>query len=407
VASLERLLEREGRYRELVELQRSRLGTLPAGEARALRAQIAALLLDKLDSPAEAIEALDGLLADAATAAGALSILERAFAAPSSPDEVRARALSELRAHYSKEDRRGEVIRVLEAAIAVAKAAPGGGALDAAALHRDVAELLVEEGREGDAAGHYAALLVLKPASEEARERLQELAEQTGRMDRYADALAQAADALGAEGKVLPARAVTLLFEAGTVRSDVLGDPSGAAALYRRIFDAEGANPGIVLEVCRRLSGLLAAPSLRAERLDVLERRAHLEPEAAARKELRLSAAQIAEELGDADRALAAYGLVLAEDAGDGAAHGATIALLEKAERWAEMVTALRRAAEAKGGEGRELRVRAARVLEQELGDADAAIDEWIEIEDAFGTDEETIDALVELLSAAGGGSIW
>lgn len=407
VASLERLLEREGRYRELVDLQRSRLDDMPEAEARALRAQIAACLLDKLDSPAEALDASEGLLDDEATAPAALDLLERAFAAPGTPAEVRGRALASLRAHYAAGGSTGEIIRVLIAAIAVADAAHAGGAstaggpLDRLALHRDVAELLVGEGREAEAVEHYAALLVLDPMSDDAMGHLRELAERTARLDRYAGALAEAADALGTEADGLPARAVTLLFEAGTVRSDVLGDPGGAAGLYQRIFAAGNADPKILLDVCRRLDGLLQGEERRAERLSVLEKRASLEPEAALRRDLRIEAARIAEALGQADRALAAYDLVLAESPADTTAHDASIALLERGGRWAEMVTALRRASEAKDGRGRDLRVRAARVLENELGDPAAAIDEWIEIEARFGTDEETIDALVALLSAA------
>lgn len=407
VSSLERLLEREGRHRELVDLQRSRLGDMPPAEARALRAQIAACLLDKLDSPAEALDATEGLLDDEATAPATLDLLERAFAAPGTPAEVRGRALADLRAHYAAAGSTGEIIRVLIAAIAVADAAhaagasTAGGPLDRVALHRDVAELLVGEGREAEAVEHYAALLVLDPTSDDAMGHLRELAERTGRLDRYAGALAQAADTLGAQPDGLPPRAVTLLFEAGTVHSDVLSDAAGAAALYHRIFAAGNADPQVLLQVCRRLDGLLQGGERRADRLSVLEKRASLEPEAALRRELRIEAAGIAEQLGQVDRALAAYDLVLAETPADAIAHDASIALLERGERWAEMVTALRRASDAKSGDGRALRVRAARVLEEQLRDPSAAIDEWIEIEERYGTDEETIDALVALLSAA------
>ncbi len=89
-----------------------------------------------------------------------------------------------------------------------------------------------------------------------------------------------------------------------------------------------------MLEVCRRLDGLFVGPERRAERLDVLEKRASLEPEAATRRDLRFEAATIAEELGDPDRALAAYALVLAENPNHAAAHDASIALLERSARW-------------------------------------------------------------------------
>ena len=401
VASLERLLEREGRYRELVALQRSRLGDLDAAEARRLRGLIAACLLDKLDSPAEALDESEGLLADPTTAAATTQLLERAFVAPSATPEVRARALTELRKYYAEQGNNGEIIRVLQLALTVAAQASADGALDPLELQRDVAELLVREGREAEAVDHYAALLALDPDSEGAHAQLRALSERTGRLDRYADALAHAADVLGATDGALPPRAVALLFDAGTVRSDVLADAAGAATLYQRIFRASNADPKILLEVCRRLDALFAGDERRADRLDVLERRAWLEPEATTRRELRSEAAQIADALGDPDRALSAYALVLGENPADTAAHDASIALLERAARWAEMVVALRLAADSKDDLGPALRVRAARVLETELRDPGAAIDAWIEIEGLFGADEESIDALTALLAAA------
>jgi thioredoxin-like negative regulator of GroEL len=400
-ASLERLLEREGRYRELVALQRSRLTDLEAAEARRLRGIIAACLLDKLDSPAEALDESEGLLDDPATAQATTLLLERAFVARSSTIEDRTRALAGARRYYAAQESTGEIIRVLQMALTVASPPRSGGALDPLDLHRDVANLLVGEGREAEAVDHYAALLALDPESESASARLRTLSERTGRLDRYADALAHAAGGLAMVDGGLSARAVTLLFEAGKVRSDVLEDAAQAAALFLQIFRSSNADPAFLLDVCRRLDALFVGEERRRERLDVLERRAWLEPEATTRRELRTEAAQIADELGDPDRALAAYALVLGENADDAAAHDATIALLERSSRWAEMVIALRRAADTKDDLGPALRVRAARVLEEKLDDQAGAIDAWVEIEGLFGAEDATVDALTKLLEAS------
>ncbi|MBK8254771.1 MAG: tetratricopeptide repeat protein [Polyangiaceae bacterium] len=405
VASLERLLEREGRYRELVDLQKSRLGSLSEEQGRLLRAQIAACLLDKLESPAEALDASVGLLDDAATVNTTLDLLERAFAGPKTEAADRGRALAELRRYYNEQGRTSDILRVLLAAIGVANGVHKAGGstaetpLDRADLHRDAGQLLVADGRAAEAVDHFAELIVLTPHSDEAMAELRKLAEQTSRLDRYADALAAAADAVGSPDDGLSPRAVTLLYEAGTVRADVLSDAAGAAKLYERIFDAGDAESDVLLLVCQRLDGLLRDGQAPEKRVTVLEKRAQLEGEKEVRRNLRMEAAQIAEALGEVDRALANYSLVLAENVNDDAAHSAAVALLERAERWAEMVTALRRASAAKGDSGRDLRVRAARVLEQKLGDPTAAIDEWVEIEDVFGSDEETIDALLALLT--------
>jgi tetratricopeptide (TPR) repeat protein len=256
--SLERLLEREGRWAELVDLWRSHLGDLDAAAAQARRAQIATCLLDRLSSPTEALDEAFALLADASGAAAAVAILERVFAFPGAPAAARTRALGELRRHYAESGKTGEIIRVLGVALGAAE--PDGRA----ALHREIAELLVGEGREPEALFHYAELLALDPEAEAAGERLRDLGQRTGRLDRYADALARAADACAGRPE-LGARTVALLFEAARVRADEIGDPSGATQLYERIFhtaipDGEGAGARVddatMLEVCRRLDEL-------------------------------------------------------------------------------------------------------------------------------------------------------
>ena len=399
-ASLERLLERESRYRELVELWRARLGSLDATAMQARRAQIAVCLLDRLASPAEALDEALHLVTDPASLAGAIGIVERVFAFPGAAAEVRARALAELRRHYAESGLTGEIIRVLGVALGAAEA----GAR--AELHREIAELLVGEGREDEAAGHYAALLALDPEAEDARARLRELGERADRLDGYADALAHAAEAAEAQAGARPelhARSIALLFEAASVREDAVGDAAGATALYLRIFGASDVEPSAMLDVCRRLDALLDRAGQREPRLEVLERRAALEADAGERRRLRGEAARLADALGDPDRALASYALVLADDPADREGHDATIVLLEREQRWEALIAALERSAEAKGAgpSAREHRVRAAHVYADRLGAIGPAVDAWQRIEELFGSSEESIDALSTLLASA------
>jgi tetratricopeptide (TPR) repeat protein len=394
-SSLERLLEREGRFRELCELWRAHLGDLDRAAAAARRLQIAACLLDRLESPAEALDEVDALLADDQSAGAAIELCERIFAFAGAPAQVRTRALGELRRHYAASGRVGEIIRVL--GVALGSAEPAGRA----ALHREIAELSVGQGREAEALDHYAELIVLDPEDESAIARLRELAARTGRLDRHADALARAADAcaaLAAGKPELAARSIALLLEAAKVRCDEIGDPAGSTGLYWRIFQSQGAPDPTMLEVCRRLDQLLAGR--RAERLEVLERRASLEPDPASQRRLRVEAARLADELGDRDRALADFALVLAADPSDREAHEATIALLERGERWEELIVALERSAAAPGAgdADRAHRVRAARVHAEKLGRVGPAVEAWRAIEELFGSEEETIDALAALL---------
>jgi tetratricopeptide (TPR) repeat protein len=401
-SSLERLLERESRWRELVELWRARLGSLDRGAAQTRRAQIAACLLERLASPAEALDEALHLLDDAESLAVAISIVERVFAFPGAAAEVRHRAMAELRRHYASSGLTGEIVRVL----GVALGAASSQGEERAALHRELAELLVGEGRAEEAAGHYAALLALDPEAEDARARLRTLGEEAGSLAGYADALsraAEAAEALAAEQPRLHARSIALLFEAAAVREDAIGDAPGATALYLRIFGAADVEPAAMLDVCRRLDALLARAGDRAPRLEALERRAALEPDADARRRLRGEAARLADELGDPDRALASYALVLADDGADREAHDATIVLLEREQRWEALIAALERsaAAEGAGAAARAHRVRAAHVHAERLGAIGPAVDAWQRIEALFGSSEESIDALTALLTRA------
>lgn len=392
--SLERLLDREGRYAELVELWRSRLHAQDPAAAMARRAQIAACLLDKLASPGEALtEAL--ALAEGPSTSEGIALLERVFAFPGAAGVVRGGALAELRKHYTAAGRTDDVIRLLGVALATAE--PVGRA----ALHREIAALMLGVGRDDEAAEHYAALLVLDPEAEDARLALRDLGEREGRLERYADALSRAADAGLAEG--LADRAVELLFEAAQVREGRLADAPGATELYLRVFRADGVPDALALRVCRRLDMLLDGADRRAVRLEVLERRAALEPDLGERRGLRMEAARLADEVGDADRALGSFARVLAEDPADQEAHLATIAVFERERRWPELIGALERAAEAEGRSpsGRAHRVRAAHVHAEELGAVASAVEAWRRVEELFGSSEESVDALAALLTSA------
>ena len=400
-ASLERLLEREGRFRELCDLWRSRLGSQTPAAASARRAQIAATLLDRLAAPGEALEEALALTADPASVGAAIGLIERVFAIREAPSTVRDRALGELRRHYAESARPEEIIRLLGVALETADPTAR------VPLHREIAELLVGDGRDDEAAGHYAALLVLDPEADDARERLRELGERAGHLGGYAASLARAAEAsmaLAAERPALHGRAIALLFEAASVLEASIGDGGGATDLYLRIFRAHDVDQATMLAVCRRLDELLGRADRRADRLEALELRASLEPEAAARRGLRMEAARLADALGDADRALASYALVLADDATDREAHEETIAIHERERRWEPLIAALEAAAEAEGDgpAGRAHRVRAAHVYAEELSAISPAVLAWQKIEEIHGSSEETIDALVRLLGSAG-----
>ncbi len=82
--ALERLLERQGRWAELVTSWRTRLESADGDEARALRVRIAEVQIDKLGMPAPALEEARLLLAEEAGREG-LALGERLIALESAP----------------------------------------------------------------------------------------------------------------------------------------------------------------------------------------------------------------------------------------------------------------------------------------------------------------------------------
>lgn len=387
--SLERLFERQGRHKDLVDLWEARLPVLSREGRLATRARIAACLLDKLSDPAGALAACQALLADDPHDTAGAKILER-LVDGQGPSETRDAALGALRDRYVAQKKPADVARVLEKALLTAAPAV------ARAMQREIAELYESLGKHDAALEHCAALVALDPADDEARAHLQALAERTGRHARYAEAL------VAAVTEAVPAAVqVSLLVEAARVRSEVLSDAAAGTELLARALG----NPGCVGEarllVARRLSALLEAQSREKERLDVLEELGRIEPDDDERTRILGQVAVLADELGETERSLAAWRARLGARPDDGVALDALVMTLEREERWTELVAALRqREGLASDADARRRdRVRIAELEAEPMADPRAAVATWRSIERDFGASAETVDALAGLLS--------
>ncbi len=291
---------------------------------------------------------------------GASVLLERLATAPEASPAVREGALDLLRDHHEAAGRAGDLVRVVEAALPLADVERQ------IALHRDAAQRLAELGKHDAAIEHYAELLRLDPASTTTQRALRQLAQAADRMDHYA-----AAAAAAAERCPDPPRKVALLTDAARVRID-LDDEVGATELLRAALGEPGIPRSDVLTVARRLDELLARAGRTAERLPVLEKLAAAETVPSSQRALIGDIARLAEELGQTDRALGAWRQRLGTDAADLGALGALIDLLEKEERWPELIEALEQRAGApsvRHGQKRADLVRVSRLFERELGD--------------------------------------
>jgi tetratricopeptide (TPR) repeat protein len=396
--ALERLYEKQSRFRELIELWTSRVPLLPRGGALALRAKIAACWLDRLGDAPQALQVSRGLLQDDPHDLSICRLLERLAAAPGVATETRASALTLLKDRYAAAKRSEDVVRVLRLALETDARDEKIG------VHRELADRLVELGRPAEAIEHAAAIVVLEPSSTEARDRLRQLADASAAHARRVEALETAVGHAGDARTRL-----SLLVEAAHVAAEAASDAPRAIDLYARALATEGLAAGdehddaSLLEVARQLSGLLARAGRRAEELEVLVRRAALEHAGEPRAAVLGEAARLAAELGDRERSLALWTERLGGAADDVEALDAIIEQLEAMERWPALLDALRkRAAVVPAGRRRADLVRIAAVQAERVGAVADAIATWFSVIEEFGRDAAAVDALDALYTRDG-----
>ncbi|WP_437324443.1 tetratricopeptide repeat protein [Sorangium sp. So ce381] len=408
-AALERLYERHGRHRPLIDLLSAELPRLSGDAADRLRERVALLWIEGVGDAASALPVVEELLdappepravRAAPRSVDAFALLERILGAlppEQAPGEAGARQRSAalLAKRYREEKRPTDLVRVLEIQL------EGADVGDRPALLREIVRLRRDAlGDEPGAFARLAELVELRPSEAGDRAELAELAERLGRHDRLAEVLA------AAEPRAGDARqALSLVRDAALLRRDRLGDADGAIALFRRLFslaeasgDAEAAR-----DAARALDRLFAEGDRVAERCDVLDTLAAIETDPAARREALGELARLASSrLGDEARAIAAYSARLVDDRQDLAALDGLAALLEEGGRYRELAAVLERRAAVRGGAGgrRDLG-RVARLFERELADADEAIATWRRIREELAPDPESGDALAALYTRA------
>lgn len=388
VAGIERLLERQRRWEDLIEMWQGRVLDLPTAEARATRIRIATTFIDHLDAPGPALDELRALVDESPGHAEGCRQLERILALGSAPVGVRLGALSLLRISYDALERPDAVVAAILSALGFAEGP------ERLALHREVGARLAIAGRSAEAMEHYATLLQLEPGDIDARKQLRQLADRAGLHGAFADALVAGAE--HAEG----AQRMALRYEAAQVFAQREDDPARAAELLAAVVTEGEADRSLALSAAHQLAELLARAGRDAERLPVLERLADLEHSASLRRAVLGEAGRLADALGDPDRALAAYARRLADDPADRDALDATIAVLERSGRDAALAATLEQRAAATGlaQQRRADLVRRAQLLADRLGDVEGALATWTTIRREFGDEPETVDALDCLL---------
>jgi tetratricopeptide (TPR) repeat protein len=392
-ASLERRLEQQGKHLDLIEIWQARLPVLNEEQALGARVRIAERYLD-LGDVSSSLERAEALLSMSHGAVPAIVLLERIAALVDAAPSHRSHALRLLRDRYVARAQLADAIRVLELWLTVATAE------EKAALHEEVARWLAETDQLEAALDHTASLLKLTPAAAAVLEQLHDLSKRSGKREHAARALVAAQKGLADT----PLRA-TLSLEAAAVYEE-LADATAAIELHRVVLADEQAPNAARLTAARRLSNLLDAAQ-GSERLEVLVQRADLESEST-RRDVLGQAADLAESLGQIDRALTLWESRLT-DVHDELALSKRIAILERGERWAELINDLRRRVEwTTDDEPRRADLMfIAQTQEQRLREPGQAVATWQEIERLWGPSVDTETALARLFEATNDLEAW
>ncbi len=398
-ASLERLYERNGRKRPLIDLLSLRLRSASAkpAEQNDLLGRVAALWLD-LNEPGEALTLAAKLLSAAGGETDGVALLERVVALPGSElsavegaPSVRVAAARLLCRHYRAQESMLDVVRMLELE------AEGSAPADRVPLLDEAVELRLSA--LGDPSGAFdtlAGIVALIPDDAERRKRLAKLALDLGALERRAEVLRGVA-----LGPVSPATRGSLFLEAGQTYEQGLQNHAAAAELYRGVLALPDAERSDALLAARALAGILRSDGAPEELTGVLERLAELAPAAPERRLALGEAAEVAlSRLGDPARAIVNLEARLKLGADDVEAIDALCKALERARRFEELVVALERRAELSDDDdsARSDRTRAAQLLSRALDDRPRAIAAFRRVRKLHGRSPELFESLKELL---------
>ena len=434
VGELERLFRMRGQWHDLVDLLEARLGrTEDHTEMAELRLKLAGIYENELNDLPAAIDQFQEVLHGEKLWERGVSALERLVI----HDDHRARVIELLEPVYRAQDWWQKLVVILDAKLEyindpleqvetlheiAAIHEDRGGAIDLAlaALARawridvsdeaaltkllslagklgawDEAARTVEDGAASAGGGELAAGLWARAADihEIQRNDLARAISAWRKVDesRPDDMLALAAldRLLAVEGRVselveIVARRAELTEDAGVrlvllhrvaaLYEDVLDDASHAIGAYKNVLSVDDTD----LAALDALERLYAAPGGDARELAVtLERKIELTSEVPARQALRHSAAKVYEtQLDDVYQAIGHLTAILDDDANDLTALVDLDRIYAKQKMWPELLDVVDRRALAAstGGERANLAFRAAKLVEVELSDPDAAI---------------------------------
>jgi Tfp pilus assembly protein PilF/Flp pilus assembly protein TadD len=390
-SSLERLLERQERWEDLVSFWRQRAETLAGPQAHELQRRIVSVLYEKLHQPDAALVQARTLLTAEPEDSSLPLLLERVLLDDRTPRESRLAALDLLRERHDAAGTGGRVPELLQIAIGFTEGE------DLRRLRRECGERRFALGDVAGALDQYEALVCLAPEDREVEDRLRQLSETAREPGRLARALTAAASRCGSID-----RRIELLTRAARVHDRQLGNRIEAVALLEEAIGHPAAPSELRVETLRRLEEIFAELGDDGKRLHALERLGAVEPRPGEQRLVWARAAELAARMGEVDRALAAWDERLELDPTDGQALAAEARLLAAAARWQDLISLLeRRVASAPAPhQVRADLVEMATVTRDKLHDLARATETWREISTRFGEDQQSVSALADLYGA-------
>jgi len=196
---------------------------------------------------------------------------------------------------------------------------------------------------------------------------------------------------------------LVLLHRAAALYEEVLQDQPKAIGAYKNVLGVDDTD----LAALDALERLYRAAAERGERdaprelVQVIERKIELTPEVPARQALRHAAATVYEtQLDDVYQAIGHLTAILDDDAGDQAALSDLDRIYTKQKLWPELLDTVDKRAllAANARERADLAFRAAKLVETELSDPDAAIPRYGAVLQVLSTHEGARQALEQLM---------
>ncbi len=401
VSALDRLYAARERYEDLANLLERRLDTATDEQLAELRLRLARIQLQQLHQPDKALVHVEDVLRERPNDYGARELAESLLEIGS----VRARAAVMLEAVYEARDEIRDLVRVLVIRLEELQSKLGEDADPALEdelkqLLRRVATLQDDRLHADDAALETLAQLVpIDPLDVDARGRLLDIGKRVGAHERLVEVLSQSADRAdtpGIQGEIL--------MRVAQVCADQVGDVERAEATYRRVLGLDEHDAELVLPAARALERIYLSTQQHEKLAEMLKTQVRLEQDPDTRSEILGRLGELSQTLlGDDDAAIEAWRARVEENQEDPVALEALDSLYERTSRWRDLVEVLGKRRDVTGDETlrRNLMVRAATILWENLESAGEAIDAWSAVVDEFGSSVEALQSLEALYAAA------